>query len=1742
MVLTAAQKLERAQTIKYQLVANDTKLQHVENLVNQTAGAENTSKSIIDLILAKIREVDDTHKTLLPLLFDVISGDDAAEAIECAGEIELRIQSVQLGICSLVDKLPLPVTSGGESGNSNATQHLPKLPNMQIPQFGGAVEEWEQFKETFVALIDSRTDLDEFNKLRYLKSYCTGEAAQLIGDLKITAVNYKEALKILETSYERKPLIVNKLINKLLNMQAMGKPTASEILRIILKTNSIILNLKAADQTQNSLSNALIVEIISAKLDGKIREAWEADKPTESVPTWDELSAFLEKAKRIKEQLESHKELLKEPIEEKHPRRNRSLYTNTLCCPVCAQQHKIYVCEEFKQLALVDREELVRKRGLCYKCLNSTNHNAKDCVSNYGCNRCNRRHHRLLHPESEITPNYKSEERTSTNMTTLNSQSTQEVLLATAMVHIIDRDGMRHTCRAIIDTASHSSFITAKLANRTKLKGKNFEMNTTGLGGVVTATVCKSINAQIGSRINNTTEKVELMVIKEITGPLPTKSFSTNDWKIPNTIRLADPSFSVSNPIDLLLGADMFFKFIKPGMLRINQATFINTELGYLVGGNTATGSHVNLFTRENHSMTKVSNESLNQQLEKFFALEGGDELRYDDKTEEDQCEAHFTATYHRKNNGQYVVQIPIKTNPPILGNTFNAAEKQLHQLLKRLEKNPIMSTLYKQFMKEYEDLHHMEEIPERSDMSKFGLLTSYLPHHGVLKTSSVPNKIRVVFNASQPSTSGTSINDMMMNGGIVQPTLIQVFLRFRLPIHVFCTDITKMYRMIEVHETNQNMQLILWKPNLEERTKVFRLKTVTYGTVAAPFLATRVLNQLAADEQHRFPLASAALLNNTYVDDIMAGCDSLKDVQNLQNELVNILGSAQMALHKWSSNTPALLHTIEQDNLEPPVSINEKFNAVVKTLGMTWDPAQDLFTFKISLTNDTRPSTKRSVLSQISSIFDPLGLLAPVIVTVKLFMQHLWKQKMSWDEPLSPTDDEHWKILKTSLKDIELLTINRCIKPTSCTTLELHGFSDASSIAYGACIYLVTKGTANTPNKSTLVIAKSRVGPIQPLTIPRMELQAAVMLAKLMDQTLHSLPVRMSRIICYSDSTIVLAWIKTPHENLKMYCANRILQIQKLTKQMEWQYVNTKENPADIVSRGCSAAQLKDHKLWFQGPARILLPSPNHQMINYQDVFEQSEFQRELKPIMSTSLLTTGYHDNFEKLIYSKSNFRKLQRVVGYLLRFIHNAKLKIQRNKGLEGLSPSPKNQPPLILTAAERRQALLAITKYVQHQEFPSQIKKLKAGQSLANDKLKNLSLILDNEGILRVGGRLQHLNTDDVDKKFPMLLPKNHHLTKIVIYTFHTEEMHIGQQGLLAFIRQTFWPINGKQLVKRIVHSCITCFKNRPTTEFQQMAALPTARTTAGFPFEQAGVDFGGPFIIKDGHGRTQKTKKVYIAIFVCFTTKAVHIELVHQLTSSDFIATLKRFFSRRGQSAVIHSDNATNFRGADAETAKLVKQFNDQQNQAQIVEFCAERGTSWKFIPPRSPHFGGIWEAAIKSTKFHMKRVIGNATLTFEELNTIVIQIEAILNSRPLMELSTDPNDSSALTPAHFLIGRPLSSMPEPDLTLIKESRLDKWQRVQAIYQSFWKRWYKEYLSTLHQRKKWNGAPRIFKLNQIVIVKDENTPALRWKLGRITKLHPGPDGLVRVVSLKLQHGNADRAITRICVLPFAENLG
>lgn len=318
----------------------------------------------------------------------------------------------------------------------------------------------------------------------------------------------------------------------------------------------------------------------------------------------------------------------------------------------------------------------------------------------------------------------------------------------------------------------------------------------------------------------------------------------------------------------------------------------------------------------------------------------------------------------------------------------------------------------------------------------------------------------------------------------------------------------------------------------------------------------------------------------------------------------------------------------------------------------------------------------------------------------------------------------------------------------------------------------------------------------------------------------------------------------------------------------------------------------------------------------------------------------------------------------------------------------------------------------------------------------------------------------------------------------------------------------------------------------------MGDLPPERVNPTVAFLKSGVDLCGPLKYRHPQIRASHTT-CYVAIFVCMATKAVHIELVGDLTTGSFIAALRRFVARRGKPLLIECDNARNFTGAARELAALKHQFNSQQMQQTVTRACADDRIGFKFIPPRTPNFGGLWEAAVKSFKLHLKATLGTTVLTVEQLTTLLAQIEACLNSRPVTQLSTDPQDCEALTPGHFLIHRPLTAIAEPSLEGLPLSRLDRWQVVQEFLRRIWKRWVTEYLSGLQQRTKWTRQKDNIHVGTMVLVKDDNIPPMQWRLGRVIRIFSGNDGNIRVVDVKTKDGIVTRGIAKICVLPIRQ---
>ncbi|XP_054713685.1 uncharacterized protein LOC129223143 [Uloborus diversus] len=627
----------------------------------------------------------------------------------------------------------------------------------------------------------------------------------------------------------------------------------------------------------------------------------------------------------------------------------------------------------------------------------------------------------------------------------------------------------------------------------------------------------------------------------------------------------------------------------------------------------------------------------------------------------------------------------------------------------------------------------------------------------------------------------------------------------------------------------------------------------------------------------------------------------------------------------------------------EENAKLSFDFSQPVKTLGMLWRRDTDNFTFDI--TYEIKDMfTKREVLSTIYMLFDPLGLVDPVVTKAKLILQSLWTLKSNWDESLPKDVMQEWTSFLAQLRQVDQISVKRPVIADNTYAFEIHAFSDASQRAYGAVIYLRCADPSG--NFTTrLLCSKSRICPLKMLTIPRLELCGALLLARLVNKISLILELPISKTFCWTDSTIVLWWINTPVTNLKTYVANRVAEIVNLTGNCSWRWMSSENNPADLISRGTTC--------------------------------------------------------------------RKEER------------------------------SQSTLSLDDLQGARAILVNKVQVRH--FGPELAALKNGKGISgSSKISSLNPFVDSNDNLRVGGRLTK-DQIEFDAKHQLILPQHSKLTYLIFESFHKRYFHIGAQGLLHFVRLQFWPINGKSTARKVVHNCNVCFKNSPSSPLQLMGELPSERVNPVAPFVNSGVDFCGPFQIRVSNLRKAKIVNVYVSIFICLSTKAIHLEIVSDFTSEAFIASLKRFISRRGKISSIISDNATNFKGANSEIKKLLAQADAPTST--LNNYLLSEEIVWKNIPPRSPHFGGLWESGVKSFKHHLKRTVGNNKFSFEEFTTVMVQIEAILNSRPLTPLSTDVNEYEVLTPGHFLIGRPLLALPEPKLKDIPESKLSKWQKL-----------------------------------------------------------------------------------------------
>lgn len=1609
-----------------------------------------------------------------------------------------------------------------------------QLPKRKFPTFSGVITEWQGFEDLFGSILSHAPELSAVEKFEYLKTSLEGEALSLITHLSLTSANYSSAWEILKARYGNKRDLARIHLDALLTPHVVKSNDSTSIKTLL---NSILEHTAALDNLDYNTRtwSPILIHLFEKYLDYNLRSRWEQIVGDRHAPQLKEFVEFLRSHIRSAEiygirytsqnnpSYQQTKFSGKQCQNFTSKTQNKVLTTSTnqpfdVKCVVCTKLHSIRKCQLFLNMSSNERFNTAKTHRLCVNCLGH-GHSAVACPSKYKCQTCNKPHHTLLHfgspsptsQQTHMTTTGHNEASTSTVSLLVKGQPTKVILLSTTLLEVRSHDGSHHTLRAILDSGAQASFITERSACALMLRKHHSSINISTFASTSSTPVRGKSTIMI-TPCGKTTPSfcVETFIVPSITGPTPQLPISPGNWSHLKNLPLADPSFHTPGAIDLLLGADILPSLLLDGRQagQYCEPLALETVFGWILMGP--------VDIRGQPAITSLclsisDSEPLDSTLKKFWELEELPSIRHlsPDDTE---AETFYTRTTTRLPSGRFMVKLPFRTPFPLLGDSKAIAMQRLKALEIRLQRNNDLRQQYSEFMRDYLTSGHMELIPPDELHTPYQY---YIPHHCVLKPDSQTTKLRVVFNASATTSTGASLNESMYTGPKLQPDIQLVLLRARLWKYLFVADIKQMYRQILVDPMDRNYQRILWRFTDTAPVSEYRLCTITYGTSAAPFQALRTIRELATVDGASWPIAASVLLRDTFVDDILTGSNSEDDALECQTQLVTLCSQAQFELRKWASNSNRILRAVTDDAraMSPSVLIGHDEQPNLKILGLKWNPYDDTFSFTTQ--PSTKLPTKRSVLSDIARVFDPLGLLSPITFWTKHIMQQLWTSGIKWDDPI-PTDIAvQWARYRSELQLIETISIPRRLTHDLVTSIQLHAFSDSSEKGYAAAVYL--RVSTQSAVLCQLIMGKSKVSPLKKSTIPRLELCGAVLAAKLLRLvvTTYADHLEVNELHAWTDSMTTLSWIRSSPHRWATFVANRTSQIQELTPPSIWRHVPTLYNPVDCASRGLLPSDLVKHPLWWNGPPFLLEPSdkwPSPMIFPSND--DVPLHNSELK---TKSILLVQTTCNVMDLLDRTSSLDKVLRTIAYCLRLTPSRRLLAVTHA----------------VTAEEVSKSLSALIFAVQQVTFRIEISCLQKGLPCSKS-LRSLDLFIDDTGLIRVGGRLNNANIP-YDHKHPVLLPSTHRLTTLIIDHHHQRLKHPGASALQTHLQREFWIQSARRIIRSRLRLCMPCYRTKPKCIQPKMAVLPKYRVQQIKPFSIVGVDYAGPITVKKTRGRTSQTTSAYICLFVCMATKALHLELSSDLSTETFLMSFTRFAARRGPIREIHSDCGTNFVGASRLLNPLQQLTNSQAFQERVHNHLSTKQISWYFNPPSSPHFGGLWEAGVKSTKSLILRSIGTHTLTSEELCTLLAQVEATLNSRPLCALSSDPLDLEALTPSHFLTLEPPTALPDPSLRNVPLSKLQRWRLITDIHRHFWTRWTNEYLSSLQLRTKWTNSEKELTLGSLVLIK-ESTHPLYWRLGRIIRLHPGSDGVSRVATVKTATGTLTRPAVKLCPLP------
>ena len=1601
----------------------------------------------------------------------VFMADDAIiEADSRLGESWLDSATESLAkadeaVCKLLNRAPspTPITPTATSSLAKA-----KLPKVDLPKFSGkSPAEYQTFWNSFKSLIDVNDGMDDVQKLIYLKSCCLDQAKEIADGYSLTSENYNNFCKALKEMYGNPRLVQQSHIDNVLNLQPFKVGTLKPFLTTLETSLRCLVEYKI---DQDSLA-PMVVPHIERQMPREIFQKWREHIQEDDSFSTTKLIAFLHDRVRClttnpnTQTSNSKDDSKKQDVRPKTTSMlsNASKEITCFCCD--RPHHKISECNTFKEMNLKERGDFLYNKKLCQRCFwpNSKTHYTRICQAFVKCRICNGLHQTLMHRERSQN-NQRSQKEAKPSLTKTGSQHeprntssestnsiaathTSEHVSANALHHApVQKErmtvlktfeatpkGMTCRIRSAIDDGSQRTWILEKTAKALRLPVIRRSM-------LATATAFSDhYNApklyDIVKISLQTTDKNRCFEMEAVVSSSDKLTVDMDPIEFDPKQRYAqfgDIVFADKYPrnaveIELLIGND-YADSIQTGQKRMAKSggpVAVQTIFGWVLSGRI----HQPATELVSTNLTNVM--ELGNMLERFWKLEEvpnpKTQIRSitDEKVLED---FHNTITYNESDQ-QYQVEIPYKEDVAKLGNNYVSTRALYLKQQEKLSKDPEKrNKIHKIFAEQIQG--GVLELITDQDTPATGV--HYLPWHVVERPGHPTTPLRIVKNASFKDRNGRSLNGEQHIGPNLLPNLDGSALRFRSNPIAFISDIKKMFWQIKIPKNQQDLHRIITPEGIARQT------TVMFGESSSPFLsmATCRFHASRDDIKQKFPMACKFIMDDLYMDDIPGGTNSVEIGIEALTQLRKFFASMHMLVHKINSNSKKLLSQID--------GTDDKEEATV--LGLIWNTSTD--TLKVpNKAWDKIPTTKREFLQGISTIWDPFGGQSPLTCKGKMIMQKIWQDGSNWDAPLSAE-------LKNDVQQFhEALTFTFEVPRYFGTPSALHIFVDASESAYAAVAYAISETGSN------FLLSKTRVKPMKVVSLPRMELLAALLgirLLQLLKEEVFRDPIPT---IVWSDSTITIGWINSLSGKFKPFVGNRIAEIQRTliehSAQMHW--VPGDQNPADIPSRGMWPLAEDKLILWMHGPEFLISGQ-----WPVQPTIEGPNLE-----VRKTNVNAIAVHSPVIDMTRFSSMERLLNTMV-FVLRF------------------GSPLGGRTSLTQAKERQRALAKLIIHDQRSHFTDEIDSLQRKTSLPKtSRLIEFDPYLDENGIMRMKGRVSH-NL--------IILHDKSHLTQLLIRDAHFKTLHSGANQTLAYLRQKYWILKSMTAVKSITKACIKCKKLNHPLCHQKMADLPDFRKMPLAPFIHTGLDYAGPLFVKT---KTAEEKR-WICLFTCASTRAVHLEIVDDLSTDQFLMAYSRFTSRRGKPNHLYSDNATTF-------TKAAKNLPD---------------VIWQFNPPAAPWWGGFWERLVHSIKAPLKKILGKALVSDKELSTLIIQIEEQINSRPLTTLVDDP-EQIPLTPAEMLIGRSFQQPIEASLDIPPPHAAfsARQKYLKNLHQSWTKRWVQEYLPTLQPRTKWHRDSENIKPGAIVLLKKENQKRHLWPLARIIETHEGRDGYVRSVTLK-----------------------